>query len=81
MKEIQGPAKTSSSLPTPNLRRGPRVFLRDVQREVKQINWPTFKETTRLTGIVLGICFLSVVVLYILSLLIGFGFHALGVRN
>lgn len=81
MKEIQGPTKASSSLPTPNLRRGPRAFLKDVQREAKQINWPTFQETTRLTGTVLGICLLSVIILYVLSLLIQFGFHMLGVRN
>ncbi len=71
--------KPATSLPTPNLRRGPKQFFRDVQREIKHISWPSMRETTRLTGIVLGVCTFCVTILFLLSILFTMFFGAIGV--
>ncbi|MBX3114972.1 MAG: preprotein translocase subunit SecE [Fimbriimonadaceae bacterium] len=60
--------KASAKMPSPTSRRGPRTFLKDVQRESRQVTWPTPQETTRLTGTVLGVCVLVTGILYILSI-------------
>lgn len=60
--------KASGKMPTPTSRRGPKAFLKDVQREGRQVNWPTPQETTRLTGTVLGVCVLATGILYVLSI-------------
>jgi len=45
-------------------------FFKEVVREIKKVNWPTPKETNRLTGIVLAVCGLIVAVLSALSYVI-----------
>jgi preprotein translocase subunit SecE len=62
----QGP-KTPTSIPTPNLKRGPKRYFSEVKREMKKVVWPTPKETTRLTGIVISLCVILVVVMTLLS--------------
>ena len=65
-----GPA---GKVPVPNFnRRGLKGFLADVRSEMKKVAWPTQKETTRLTGVVITVCVMAVVILYALST--GFGF-------
>jgi len=32
------------------------IFLKEVRLEMKKVNWPTRKETTRFTLIVVGVC-------------------------
>lgn len=60
--------KGTTSLPTPNLKKGPKRFFSDVKREMKKVTWPTKKETTRLTGIVISLCVVLVAVMTLLSL-------------
>ncbi|MCA0360945.1 MAG: preprotein translocase subunit SecE [Armatimonadetes bacterium] len=70
---------SDKQLPTPDMKRGPRAFFKDLQREVRMITWPTPQETTRLTGTVLGVCVLVVVLLFGLSLAIEQLFRLIGV--
>ncbi|MCW5936110.1 MAG: preprotein translocase subunit SecE [Fimbriimonadaceae bacterium] len=59
-------------------RRGLTGFFRDVQREMRQVNWPTRQETTRLTGVVLGVCGLIALMLTVLSFLFEAALRMLG---
>ena len=77
-KEL-GKSKASSGAALPKMRRGPRSFFRDLQRESKMISWPTFKETNALTNTVIGVCFLVVMLLYLMSIVIDFFLKAVGV--
>lgn len=62
----------SGEVPLPNLKkRGIGGFITDVRREMKHVSWPTTKEATRLTGVVMVVCFGSVLMLWLL----GEGFH------
>jgi preprotein translocase SecE subunit len=56
------------SLPIPKSRRGAKGFFSEVSREMKKVNWPTPKETNRLTGVVLAVCILGVVMLTVMSM-------------
>lgn len=59
---------SKSTPPVPDIKgRGLSGFFRDVQREMKHVNWPTRQESTRLTGVVLGVCGLLALVLTALS--------------
>ncbi|MCU0315777.1 MAG: preprotein translocase subunit SecE [Fimbriimonadaceae bacterium] len=65
--------KTSASkpagVPLPSRKRGGiKGFFRDVIAEMKKVIWPTPRETTRLTGVVLGVCALVVILLTLSSL-------------
>lgn len=72
-----------SQPPIPDIKgRGIQGFYRDVVREMKHVNWPTRQESTRLTGVVLGVCGLLALVLTALSFalemllkVIGIGAH------
>lgn len=73
--------KSTGKLPTPKIKRGGlKGFFKDLQREGRQVSWPTPQETTRLTGTVLGVCFLAAGLLWILTLLIQQIFKMLGVQ-
>ena len=56
-----------ASIPVPKSKRGLKGFFTESVRELKKVDWPTPKETNRLTGIVLAVCALSVGVLYGMS--------------
>ncbi len=43
------------SVPTPKMKRGFKGFIADTSREMKKVNWPSKKETSRLTFVVLAI--------------------------
>ena len=58
----EGP-KAPSSIATPKLKRGFKSFFSDVKKEMKKVNWPTKKEATRLTGVVLAVTLLCVAIL------------------
>lgn len=59
-----------ASVAVPNIKkRGFKGFMRDVQREMRHVTWPTRAETNRLTGVVLAVCALAIVILTGLSLL------------
>lgn len=61
-------ARQSGSLPMPSMNRGIKGFVRDLQREMRQVTWPTRQEATRLSGVVLAVCVLIAVLLTGLSL-------------
>lgn len=76
-KDVKTPS-VSADVPVPNLkRRGVSGFLADVRREMKHVTWPTRKEATRLTGVVLAVCFAAVLLLYGLGELFHFTIEAL----
>jgi preprotein translocase SecE subunit len=54
---------SSGKIPIPGSKRGVKGFFVDVGREMKKVNWPNKRETNRLTGVVLAVCFLVVVLL------------------
>jgi preprotein translocase SecE subunit len=58
--------KAPSSIATPKFKRGLKGFLSDTSREMKKVNWPTKKETNRLTFVVLS---LVVVIAVMLSMM------------
>ncbi len=47
--------KAPSSIATPKFKRGLKGFLTDTSREMKKVNWPTKKETNRLSFVVLSL--------------------------
>lgn len=51
------------TVPVPSMRRGIKGFYKDVVREMKHVTWPTPRESSRLTGIVLAVCAMIVVLL------------------
>jgi len=66
--------------PVPDIRgRGIAGFYRDVLREMKHVTWPTRSETTRLTGVVLGICVMLALVLTALSFVLEQVLHIIGI--
>jgi preprotein translocase subunit SecE len=62
---------TGGSIPTPDTSKGLKRFLAETSREMKKVNWPTKKETNRLTGVVLAVCGLLVLILSIMSFAFG----------
>lgn len=76
-KDVKSP-NVPADVPVPNLkRRGISGFVSDVRREMKHVTWPTRKETTRLTGVVLAVCFAAVAILFGLGELFHFVIEAL----
>lgn len=63
----------SRQLPIPNTKRGMNSFFQGVKREMRKVSWPTYKETNRLFGVVLAVCFLLAGVMTVL----GFAFDAI----
>lgn len=55
----------------PTSRRGARGFLAETARELRKVNWPSPRDTTRLTGIVLTVCVGQAVVLLVLQSVFG----------
>ena len=51
----------------PSSRRGVRGFIAETSRELRKVNWPTPRDTTRLTGIVLTVCIGLAMVLLVMS--------------
>lgn len=50
------------------MKRGLKAFFQDLNREMKNVTWPTPQETTRLAGVVLGVCAGVVITLFALSI-------------
>lgn len=62
------PAATGGQIPIPKAARGGlKGFFRDVQRELKKVEWPTPPETNRLTGVVIVVCGIVTVVIVVMS--------------
>lgn len=61
------PGDGGGGLPIPKSRRGIKGFYSEVIREMKKVNWPTKKETNRLTGVVMAVTIICVLIL------LGFG--------
>ncbi len=55
MSDTTNTPKGPTSIATPKMKRGFKGFLSDVKREMKKVNWPTKKETNRLTGVVVSL--------------------------
>jgi len=62
----QGKPKPPTAIATPKFKRGLKGFVADTKREMNKVNWPTKKETTRLTSVVLS---LVIVIAVMLSLM------------
>lgn len=58
--------KAPTSIATPKFKRGLKGFIADTSREMKKVNWPTKKETNRLSFVVLS---LVVIIATLLSLM------------
>lgn len=58
--------KAPTSIATPKFKRGLKGFFTDTSREMKKVNWPSKKETNRLSFVVLS---LVVVVATLLSVM------------
>jgi preprotein translocase subunit SecE len=67
MGKEQRKTSQGAGVPIPKMKRGVKGFYREVIREMKHVHWPSQKETTRLTGVVLGICGLIITLLWALS--------------
>jgi preprotein translocase SecE subunit len=50
----EGP-KGPASIATPKFKRGMKGFLTETKREMKKVNWPSKKETNRLTFVVMSL--------------------------
>ena len=61
------PPTPASTVPLPKSKRGLKGFFQETAAELKKVHWPTRRETTRLTGVVLTVCVGSVVILWGLS--------------
>ena len=59
--------QTSSKLPLPKSKRGPKSFFEGVKREMRKVSWPAFKETNRLFGVVVAVCLLLTVIMAVLG--------------
>ncbi|MFI5385815.1 MAG: preprotein translocase subunit SecE [Fimbriimonadales bacterium] len=66
-KDTPDKPRLPSSIATPKFKRGLKGFFTDTSREMKKVNWPTRKETTRLTFVVLSL------VVFIALMLSGMG--------
>ena len=51
--------RASGAVATPKFKRGLKGFLTETRREMKKVVWPTRRETTRLTLIVLALVLLA----------------------
>ena len=64
---MQGKTPPQAPIPIPKSKRGMRGFFIEVGRELKKVTWPTPKETTRLTGVVLAVCTFLILLLMALN--------------
>ena len=48
--------ESSGKVALPSSRRGVKGFFSETARELRKVNWPSPRETTRLTGVVLTVC-------------------------
>jgi preprotein translocase SecE subunit len=51
----------------PTSRRGAKGFFAETGRELRKVNWPSPRDTTRLTGIVLTVCVGQALILLVMS--------------
>jgi preprotein translocase SecE subunit len=62
---------STSSAPIPKAGRGGlKGFVADVSRELKKVQWPTPRETSRLTGVVIAVCAICLVIIFIFSIVV-----------
>ncbi len=64
--DSQDKPKLGGAIATPKFKRGIKGFLTDTSREMKKVTWPTRKETSRLTVVVIS---LVVIIAVMLSLM------------
>jgi preprotein translocase SecE subunit len=57
----------TSKVALPTSRRGAKGFFAETGRELRKVNWPTPRDTTRLTGIVLTVCIGQAIILLVMS--------------
>lgn len=60
--------KVTTPIPKPG-RGGLKGYISDVARELRKVQWPTPKETTRLTGVVIAVCAISLATISIMAFL------------
>ncbi|MCG9895558.1 MAG: preprotein translocase subunit SecE [Fimbriimonadaceae bacterium] len=65
-KEPAAP-KAGSIATLPKMRRGLKGFYQDLIVEMRKVSWPTPKDSTRMSGMVLGVCGLVVLILFGIS--------------
>lgn len=61
--------KASAPIPKPG-RGGLKGYISEVTRELRKVQWPTPRETTRLTGVVIAVCGISLAAISIMSFLV-----------
>jgi preprotein translocase SecE subunit len=59
--------KAPSTIATPKMKRGLKGFIHETKREMKKVNWPSRKETNRLTFVVLSLVVLIAVMLSVMG--------------
>ncbi len=64
--------ESTGTVPMPRSKRGFKHFWVEVGREMKKVNWPPYRETNRLTGVVLTVCGMIVAFLVVLSMVAEF---------
>lgn len=64
---MAGKTPPQAPIPLPKSKRGMRGFWTEVVRELKKVSWPTAKETSRLTGVVLAVCTFLVLALMVMN--------------
>ena len=69
-EDSQDQPKVPSSIATPKFKRGVKGFFTETSREMKKVNWPTKKETSRLTFVVMSL------VVIVATMLSGMGWVA-----
>jgi preprotein translocase SecE subunit len=63
--------ESSGKVALPSSRRGVKGFFSETARELRKVNWPSPREATRLTGIVLTVCVAQAAILLGLQFFFG----------
>jgi preprotein translocase SecE subunit len=63
--------ETTGKVALPSSRRGVKGFFAETSRELRKVNWPSPREATRLTGVVLTVCIAQACILLGLQFFFG----------
>lgn len=59
----------SKEVPIPRAQRGGiSGYIKEIQREMQKVDWPTPKETLKLTGVVFAVIIIATTAVYLMSL-------------
>jgi len=66
-KKDDSQPRPATTIATPKFKRGLKGFLTDTSREMKKVQWPTRRETNRLTFVVLALCVMIATMLSVMG--------------